>query len=237
MTAAGEGVAPRRRLLVFGKRPTPGRAKTRLAPLLGEEGAAELYRAFLSDVLAAARRVDVDEREIWMPSAGETGAVPVHERLDLSGFARRRQPEGDLGVKLRSAFEAAFREGADRVLVVGSDHPTLPVEVLDRGLEALSSAQVIVGPTADGGYYALGLAVGAWPEAAGLFEGVPWSTSRVLETTLRRAGRLDLDVVELPEWYDVDEPADLRRLRGDVAGESATARCLERFRRAGVLEG
>lgn len=233
------GAAPsgsRRRLLVFGKPPTPGQAKTRLAPLLGEEGAARLYRAFLADVLAAVRQVDVEERELWMPEEGGAGEAVRLEGDDLTGFARRRQPEGDLGARLRSAFDGAFREGADHVLVVGSDHPTLPADLLDRGLAALGSAQMVVGPTADGGYYAVGLARTAWPEATGLFEDIPWSTPRVLEASLRRARRLGLSFVELPEWYDVDEPADLARLSGDLEEDSATARCLERLRRAGVLE-
>lgn len=211
--------------MVFGKLPRAGRVKTRLAPALGDEGAAELYDAFLEDVLARCRAAGADP-ELWVPR--RPGA-----REELSrrhpGVDLRWQPEGGLGARLRAAFEAAFRDGVGRALVVGSDHPTLPPGHLEEALAALGTADAVLGPTADGGYWAVGVRRRAWPRAARLFEDVPWSTPEVTETTLARADEAGVDVRTVSAWYDVDEPADLERLRRDVSEGSATAGRLERL--------
>lgn len=212
------------RLILFAKAPVPGRAKTRLVPALGADGAARLYRAFLADTAEVVRRVRAaDERELWVTAGpGSEEAIAAAGE----GFAVRRQREGGLGDRLTHAFGRAFEEGSGRALVVGSDHPTLPVAYLERGLAALEEADLALGPSDDGGYYAVGLRRDAWPRAASLFEDIPWSTPRVLAETLRRAREAGLRVAELPEWYDVDEPGELDRLREDVDPGSRTAAVL-----------
>lgn len=215
-----------RRLMVFGKAPEPGRAKTRLAPTLGEERAAELYRAFLDDAVAVARRVEA-EHELWIPSSPLAGEVEGR----YPDVRVRRQPEGDLGGKLAHAFDTAFAEGVVRAVVTGSDHPTLPASFLDEAFDGLGAHDMVLGPSRDGGYYAVGFRAGAWPRGRALFDGVPWSTPRVLDLTRRRAERLELTRRELPEWYDVDEPEELERLREDVEEGSATGRALRRMTR------
>ncbi len=214
---------PRRRLIVFGKAPVPGGVKTRLAPALGPRGSAALYLAFLDDTLRAASEVAGAEVELWVPDAA-TGRSALEARYP--GLRVRRQQGRGLGARLRGAFARSFDEGVDYVLVTGSDHPTLPSSYLGRALAALRGAHLVLGPTEDGGYYAVGLRRYAWPAAAGLFEGIPWSTSGVLAATRERAERLGLCHVELPSWYDVDVPEDLARLEADAPPESATARAL-----------
>lgn len=216
--------------MVFGKVPEPGRTKTRLAPVLGPEDAARLYAAFLDDTLERCRGLGA-ELELWVPRHpdAEEELGRRHPDVDL-----RWQPGGDLGGRLRAAFSASFDEGAARALAVGSDHPTLPAEHLREALAALDAAEASLGPVPDGGYWAVGLRRDAWPRAAGLFRGIPWSTPEVLEATLRRAGELSLGVERVSPWYDVDEPADLERLRGDVRAGSATARVLEELELDGV---
>lgn len=212
------------RLILFAKAPVPGRAKTRLVPALGAEGAARLYRAFLADTAEVVRRVrGVDERELWVPDGSDS-----EEAIAAAGegFAVRRQRGEGLGDRLAHAFGRAFEEGSERALVVGSDHPTLPAAYLERGLAALEGADLALGPSDDGGYYAVGLRRDAWPRARSLFEDVPWSTPRVLAETRRRARAAGLRRTELPEWYDVDEPGELDRLREDVDPESRTAAAL-----------
>jgi len=121
------------------------------------------------------------------------------------------------------AFACAFDEGVDRVVAIGSDHPTLPPHFVVRGFEALADSRVALGPSLDGGYYAVGLHGSAWPRARGLFAGAPWSTAGLFAWTRARAAVLRLDCVELPPWYDVDRPADLARMAGDLTEGSATA--------------
>jgi rSAM/selenodomain-associated transferase 1 len=207
------------RLLIFGRLPEPGVAKTRLAPFLSEEDASDLYQSFLDDALGIGDRICAPE--LWVPE--RPGAF---EQLSLR-YPRasvRLQPEGSLGDKLIAAFEASFSEGIDYVLAVGSDHPTLPAEYLTEGFCALRRTSAVLGPTDDGGYYAVGLKRQAWPEASRLFLSAPWSTPTLLQWTRERAIKLGLLHEELPTWYDVDRPEDLGRMEDDLDIDSATGR-------------
>lgn len=207
-----------RRLLVFGRLPEPGYVKTRLHSELTREESAVLYEAFLDDAMKLAPEgIAV---ELWVPD--RPGAM---ERLGSRYPAARirLQPEGSLGDRLEMAFARAFDEGVDCAVAVGSDHPTLPLDFLVRAFDALAGSSVALGPSLDGGYYAVGLCGSAWPRARGLFGGAPWSTSGLFAWTRTRAASLRLDCVELPPWYDVDRPADLARMAGDLTEGSATA--------------
>lgn len=215
---------PRRTLLIFGKRPLAGFAKTRLAPALGFEGAARLYAAFLDDTVAAARALEGIDAELWIPGDAQADCGLASRYPDLP---IRSQCDGDLGQRLRDAFETAFSRGVDYAVAVGSDHPTLPAERLERAFRALRAAHLVLGPSRDGGYYSIGLRRYAWPAAADLFVRIPWSTPEVMRLTRERARELDLCHVELDAWYDVDSPGDLPRLRADVEPGSATAAALD----------
>lgn len=221
---SSDPAAPRR-VLLFGKVPRPGETKTRLAPALGEEGAARLYRAFLDDTVRLARASGADRVELWLAGVGEEGGPDDLPR----GLRLRRQSGEGLGERLRRAFGAAFREGTARAAALGTDHPTLPPGRLDEAFDALDGADVVLGPTPDGGYYLLALRREAWPGAADLFRRIPWSTPDVAATTRERAREAGLELAEIGTWYDVDEPADLERLRRDAAPGSATSRALERL--------
>lgn len=210
---------PRERLLVFGRLPEPGHAKTRLAPLIGEEAAAGLYAAFLDDAVALG--TGLASRELWVPDRPGARNELEHRYPDVRV---RLQPPGDLGIRLETAFADAFREGIDYAVALGTDHPTLPADYLRRAFRALRGAHLVLGPTRDGGYYAIGLRRHAWPGAAELFRGAPWSEPDLLAWTRSRAAELDLCHVELPAWYDVDRPEDLERMETDLEEGAATTR-------------
>ena len=120
------------------------------------------------------------------------------------------QPSGDLGARLSFLSQAAFCHGARGVIVVGSDHPNLPDEYLERAVKILRGRRdrIVLGPTEDGGYYLVGMNR-FHPE---IFEGIHWSTSTVLEETLERAKRIGIRVELLPKWFDLDRPEDLARI-------------------------
>ena len=197
-------------LLVFARAPVPGACKTRLVPLLGEVGAARLYRAFLDDVL----RTGVASGfavELWC--AGDADDRDLAELSARHGACRKRQAEGDLGARMGHALEEA-RGRHERALLIGSDAPTLPVRLLRGAAAALERAPTVFGPSADGGYWLVG-AAGNVPR----FDGVRWSTPHALADTLDRNRRAAL----LEAWYDVDEPEDLRLLRAHLAVEADIA--------------
>ncbi|HYE58024.1 MAG TPA: TIGR04282 family arsenosugar biosynthesis glycosyltransferase [Rhodothermales bacterium] len=196
-------------LIVFAKVPTPGRVKTRLCPPMTPEEACNLYAAMLRDALAGyvrlgmAVRLYVSQDDVAMPE----GLVP-------SGITTHRQAGTDLGARMLRAFLETFAAGANRAVVIGTDHPTLPLDFVRLAFDELTTPRTVtLGPTDDGGYYLVGMR----DLHPALFAGMTYSHPRVLDDTLARAASADLDVTLLPTWYDVDAPGDLARLRTDLA--------------------
>jgi rSAM/selenodomain-associated transferase 1 len=125
----------------------------------------------------------------------------------------------DIGVCLNQALNHLLAEGYPRAIALNADGPSLPAAYLRQAFAGLDSADVVLGPNDDGGYYLIGLAR-LYPE---LFQDIEWSTERVTAQTLARAEALGLSVALLPPWYDVDTAADLDRLRTDLAELPADA--------------
>src|SRR5690606_24549295 len=92
------------------------------------------------------------------------------------------QEGDDLGAREQAAFARMFRQGARRVILVGSDVPLLTPSILQEAVEVITAdpQRVAVGPAADGGYYLLGL---SGPGVPDLFSGVRWSTHYALADT------------------------------------------------------
>jgi uncharacterized protein len=200
-------------LIVFAKQPVPGRVKTRLARTLGERAAAELGEAFLRDTLRHCAAVRGARRVLCFEPAS---ALDWFAALD-PGASCSAQCEGDLGARLEEAFERAFAEGAPAVVALGSDAPHLHSACYEDALARAAPGRVVLGPSADGGYTLIGLAA----PTPGLFADIPWSTPGVLAATVQRSRALGLEVELLAEGFDVDEAADLRRLRGLIEAGGA----------------
>lgn len=210
----------------------PGQAKTRLCPPLSPDEAAGLSRSFLLDKIEQVRALEratpvlaytpEDSRDLFAALAPDFVLLP--------------QQGPDLGARLSTGLErllASDRHGG--VLLIDSDTPTLPVELLQRAVDLLAdpAVDIVLGPTEDGGYYLIGLKA---PQPA-LFVGMPWSTPEVLPETLRRARLRNLRLAQLPSWHDVDVPSDLDRLRAELAGEDgARAAHTRRFLGIGGCE-
>ncbi len=215
---------PADRLIVFAKAPVPGDVKTRLSPPLSPADAAAVHEACLRDVITHAAR-ERGRLEIWF--AGGTAAGGWFAR-EFPGIVRAAQRDGDLGARMGDAFERSFADGAERVIIVGADVPTLPDSTLTSAFVDLEDGDAVIGPSRDGGYVLIGLHVRAWPRGVALFETVDWSTDAVLAQTLANAERARLDLRLLPGWYDVDRPEDLERARADASPDSYLGRWLER---------
>jgi len=187
----------RRALVIVAKAPLAGATKTRLVPPLSEAAAAELSRAFLLDTLAVARALEWERIALMHPR----GHGPVLRSL-CEEVALVEQPAEGLCDALTYAFEHHFALGYDRVILIGSDNPTLSAAPI---VAAEQAQDLAIGPTRDGGYYLIGMRQ-PHPE---LFVDIEWSTPRVFSETLFRARELRLQVDLVQEWYDVDEAADL----------------------------
>ena len=217
-------------LAVFVKNPLPGRVKTRLHQRYAPTEAAKLYRAFVRDCLDACRGVEADHRVICYDPPDAASQI---RPLAGSGWELRPQCPGDLGARMSEAFEWSFAQGATRTVLLGSDAPSLPADYVQQAFESLGQADLVLGPSTDGGYYLIGLSAPR-PE---LFADIDWGTGGVLAGTLERA--TGLSMVLSPLWYDVDAPEDLDLLVAHTTGlcqsghaETAihTRRCVSNLR-------
>ncbi len=194
--------APSRRLLLFTKPAREGRVKTRLIGDLSAAEAAELHAAFQADLLDRLSEGDFELRLAW--------ALEPEEEIPAGPLPGLRQRGDDLGERLYLALAEAAGEAAV-VAALGSDHPTLPLDLVHLAFAKVEAgADVVLGPAEDGGYYLIALAADAVSRR--LFEEIAWSTERVLPATLERCRELGLTVELLPMAADVDTPDDLRRL-------------------------
>jgi rSAM/selenodomain-associated transferase 1 len=190
---------------VFFRYPEAGKAKTRLIPELGVEGAASLARELAErtldvvEVFAAEEGMDIS---IWYTGCDESRARDIAPGND---FAYHQQTGADLGIRMNAAFEATFAEGYDQVALIGTDCPELDESIIHEAFDALADADVAIGPATDGGYYLIALRA----PAPGLFNEVPWGSADVLDATVRAAEDLGLTAEYLSVLWDVDRPEDL----------------------------
>jgi rSAM/selenodomain-associated transferase 1 len=203
-------------IAVMAKASLPGKTKTRLVPPLTFDEAAAFNTAFLHDV-AANIAVAGDEAPLacYMAYGPPDAAAFFTASFPPSvGLIEAWHP--NFGDCLLVAIEQVLARGHAGAVVLNSDSPTLPASLLVETARVLAQPgdRAVLGPASDGGYYLLGLKA---PHRR-LFEDVAWSTAQVARQTRERAAEIGLDVHVLPEWYDVDDVASLRVLRGEVIG-------------------
>ena len=205
-------------LVIFARAPVPGGVKTRLIPLLGEEGAAVLYERMVIRSIATATNVGIGPVELWCtPSTGH----PFFSRCaEEFGIMLLCQTEGDIGERMAHAFRETLKRST-YVLLMGTDCPSLTGNDLGEAVNALSvGADAVLIPSEDGGYVLMGLR----QYAGELFTGIAWGTKEVLEETRVRLRHLGWRWHELSERWDVDRPEDVERLKREGYMDSLTGR-------------
>ena len=213
---------------VMAKAPRAGHSKTRLCPPLQPDQAARLSAAFLRDttenIAAAALGTPIVGYAAYAPAGTEDALMPhLASGTDCvlaDGSAAAFPGVEGFGRCLLHATQALFARGHVAACVLGSDTPTLPTEILVTAAQLLLNGddrRIVLGACDDGGYYLLGMRCAY----AGLFADIAWSTDSVAAATRDRAAALDLDVVELPSWYDIDDANALHRLLRETAGYAA----------------
>jgi rSAM/selenodomain-associated transferase 1 len=201
-------------IAVMAKASIAGKTKTRLVPPLTMDEAAMLNTVFLRDaadsILSAAAFANISGWMAYAPAGSEV-------------FFRTHLPESiglietvasTLGECLHHATATLLRAGHGAVCLINSDSPTLPVGYLVAAATVLAAPgdRMVLGPSTDGGYYLIGMK----HQHSGLFEDIAWSTDQVLSQTLARAQALDLSVIQLPTWYDVDNAETLQLLVREI---------------------
>jgi rSAM/selenodomain-associated transferase 1 len=211
--------AARNRLALLVREPVPGRVKTRLAPALGEAGAANLYRAFLEDLAVA-----VAPGDDW-------DAVAVHDGLSPGACLRsifrppwsfRPQGDGSLGERLARAFTGLAAAGPGATIVAGSDVPSLGGAALRTAFGALRDFPgAVFAPSPDGGFSLVGL---PWLAPPAFLEGrIQWSSEWALSDAAAQARSAGLETKLLGEIADVDDPGGLEVLAGYLLSHPAAA--------------
>ena len=206
---------------VMTKVPRAGRVKTRLTPPLTPEEAAALNTCFLRDTAAA---IELAAGEgiargigVYTPIGEESAYGGI-----LPGSFELIPQRGDaFGERLTNAAEDLFAVGFDSVCLIDSDSPTVPQRAYSEAARLLSQSgdRIVFGPSADGGYYLIGMK----KLQHRLFEDIDWSTERVADQTIERASELGVTVELLPTWYDVDDRRTLQRLCDELLSETASS--------------
>lgn len=202
-------------LSIICKTPIQGGSKTRLSPPLRPEECAAISSCFIRDLSATIESL-VDEGDavghaVYTPAGSEAMLRP----LLPDTFKLTLQREGDLGARLSNATKDLLEAGYAGVVLINSDSPTLPRQILRKALNAVRAGDnVVLSPAFDGGYTLIGL---SRPHQR-LFEDIPWSTPEVYSRTIERATELRLPVVNVPGWYDVDDARTLSMLIDEISG-------------------
>lgn len=230
-------LTPHAALAIFAKAPVPGQVKTRLCPPLTPDEAATLHGSFVLDALERTRtavtklKLPIDRYLACAPSSTPAFFKIMEERQAVTLLD---QVGEDLGARMHGAFEALFARGYQSAMIVGTDVPSLPLDHYKQALERLQTADLVLGPAHDGGYYLIGLN----KPVPALFEGIPWSTAGVLPLTREKAERLGLRVALLPNWRDVDTIEDLQALIESAVLDAKKPKSERQFssRTAGTLQ-
>lgn len=192
-------------IAVLARAPVPGAAKTRLVPLLGTDGAADLQRRLAHRALKTAIAAALGPVALFCaPDRGHPFFAACAQRF---GVALHDQADGDLGARMHAACAALLAQ-AGRVLLIGSDCPVLTPAHLARAAALLDGHDAVVWPAEDGGYVLVGLR----RAEATLFAGIDWSTPRVMAQTRARLRGLGRRWAEPEPLWDVDLPADYARM-------------------------
>lgn len=195
------------RMILFLKAPVKGMVKTRLAQTLGDEKTVSLYKAFVLDILDKIRTVGT--LVVYFTPPGHEKAL-----RELVGPAppARFQRGCDLGEKMALAFEDEFDQGATHVLLMGTDVPDVPKNIIEQAASALEAHPSVIAPSSDGGYFLIGFTRQGYVRQ--VFENIPWSTPSVFQKTLEVLHENRIQCHVLPAWTDVDTGEDLKALTG-----------------------
>lgn len=197
-----------KRLIIMTKYPQPGQTKTRLIPALGAVGAADLHRQLGFHTVNQVRSL-TPEIHLEIRYAGGNQPLMKSWLGDLQEDCHYvPQGDGDLGDRMARAFVAGFDEGYDRIVMIGTDCPSVDSSLIHRAFLALENTDIVFGPATDGGYYLIGLR----KMIPDLFIDLAWSTPSVLSDSLAILDRLKIPSTLLETLSDIDRPEDLKHL-------------------------
>lgn len=183
-------------LIIFTRKPEKGKVKTRLAKGVGDDKALKIYKYLLNHTAKITAKVKA-HRQVYY-----TEAIAKKDVWDDDIFEKKVQIDGDLGDKMLQAFEQAFQDGFEKVVIIGSDLYDINHKLIDKAFAKLDHNDAVIGPATDGGYYLLGTK-SIFSE---IFKNKPWGTDEVLNLTLKNLKSKQVALLE--EKNDIDYKED-----------------------------
>jgi hypothetical protein len=212
--------------ILFLKYPERGAVKTRLASMLGNNVTYELYQCFLADISTMTRKIKAQTMIVY---SGQEGA----SFSDFPDIQCHRQRGNNIGERMHNAFADVFAQGFERCVLIGSDSPDLPAILVNDAFDKLNSADIVLGPSTDGGYYLIGCKRQSLLPS--IFDDMSWSTANVFLKTIKRITESGLKFVQLPEWSDIDEFDDLKNFYERNKNRSATSYVMKFLNIKGII--
>jgi rSAM/selenodomain-associated transferase 1 len=191
-------------LIIFTRYPEPGKTKTRLIPVLGDIGAANLQKQMTEQTILQVKELQkLTKLSVEIRFTG--GNLEKMRNWLGNDLLYQFQGEGDLGQRMERSLVNAFNQTAKQVIIIGTDCPDLNSQILLTAFEKLQVFNLVLGPAMDGGYYLIGLQ----KPAAELFTNIHWGTAEVFAKTVEIAEKLNLSIGYLSSLADIDRPEDL----------------------------
>jgi uncharacterized protein len=197
-------------IVIMAKVPRQGTVKTRLKPVLTDEQCVELSICFLKDAVNKAKKITPNLIVAFSPADGRNEIENLLPEVEIL----IEQKGNDLGKRMNAAFEFTEAKHFSPIIIIGTDSPDLPPEFINSAIELFKNdtTKFVLGAAKDGGYYLIGVR----NPVDGIFENVEWSSAKTFAQTVKNARRIfACDVAEIPVWYDVDTPEDLKSLRDE----------------------
>jgi rSAM/selenodomain-associated transferase 1 len=188
-------------LMVFTKNPELGNCKTRLASTIGNEAALKVYEQLLDYTVAFSSKANAEKYVYYSKN------IQNNDRWDESIFEKKTQAEGNLGVKMATAFKENFDQGFEKIIIIGSDCAEIDESDIKNAFQALDESEVVIGPAIDGGYYLLGMRT----FIPSLFQDKSWSTPDLINETISTLKKQQISFSLLKEKSDIDYEEDLER--------------------------
>lgn len=191
-------------LIVFTRYPEVGTTKTRIIPVIGAKKAASLQQKMTEHTIDTVKLLS-NQFPVKIMVFYTGGDLNLMKNWLGNQYNYVNQGSGDLGERLKIAFQRVFEQTTGKVLIIGTDCPDITSTILKQGFDALKDHDLVLGPATDGGYYLIGIK-SLIPE---LFQGISWGTETVLAETVKIGIQLGLNTAFLPELADIDRPEDL----------------------------
>lgn len=193
-------------IIIFIRHPGQERVKTRLSLDLGKTIAEELYKNFVFDLLQTLEDINIVKHIYFTPNSAQEQMISWLG----TGYDYIPQKGKDLGERMKNAFINEFKKGGKKVIIIGSDIPDLPPDLIMNAFLSLNTNDAVIGPTFDGGYYLLGFIKEKFLQE--VFKEISWSTENVFDQTMNIFRKNNYKVYILKKWRDIDTIEDVKEL-------------------------